>query len=55
MNIKNNINNLRETLPPECKLIAVTKTQAIEKIMEAYNAGQQIFGENKVQELHPKI
>jgi len=54
MNIKNNINNLRQGLPAECKLIAVSKTNPIEKIQEAYNAGQRIFGENKVQELTPK-
>ncbi len=54
MNIKNNINNLRQSLPAECKLIAVSKTNPIEKIQEAYDAGQRIFGENKVQELTPK-
>ena len=54
MNIKNNINNLRQNLPQSCKLIAVSKTKPIEKILEAYEAGQRIFGENKVQELAPK-
>jgi pyridoxal phosphate enzyme (YggS family) len=54
MNIKNNINNLRQGLPAECKLIVVSKTHPLEKIQEAYNAGQRIFGENKVQELTPK-
>ncbi|MBA4055149.1 MAG: YggS family pyridoxal phosphate-dependent enzyme [Marivirga sp.] len=54
MNIKNNINNLRQNLPKGCKLIAVSKTKPIEKILEAYEAGQRIFGENKVQELVPK-
>jgi hypothetical protein len=33
------------------KLVAVSKTRSNEEIMEAYNAGQRIFGENKVQEL----
>ncbi len=54
MNIKNNINNFLQTLPGTCKLIAVSKTQPVEKIEEAYQAGQRRFGENKVQELVPK-
>jgi pyridoxal phosphate enzyme (YggS family) len=54
MNIKNNINNLRQSIPPTCKLIAVSKTNPVEKIKEAYNAGQRAFGENRVQELTPK-
>ncbi|HTE29182.1 MAG TPA: YggS family pyridoxal phosphate-dependent enzyme [Chryseolinea sp.] len=54
MNIKNNITNFTQNLPAGCKLIAVTKTKPIEKILEAYNAGQRRFGENKVQELVPK-
>lgn len=54
MNIKNNITNLRQNLPQGCKLVAVSKTKPIEKILEAYDAGQRIFGENKVQELVPK-
>jgi pyridoxal phosphate enzyme (YggS family) len=54
MNIKNNLNNLRQNLPPDCKLIAVTKTKPVEKIMEAYQEGHRLFGENKVQELVPK-
>ena len=47
MNIKNNINNLLQNLPPDCKLIAVSKTKPAEKILEAYDAGQRRFGENK--------
>ncbi len=54
MNIRNNINNLRQNLPAECTLVAVSKTQPIEIIEQAYAAGQRIFGENKVQELVPK-
>ena len=54
MNIKNNINNLVQNLPAGCKLNAVSKTNPVEKIQEAYNAGQRRFGENKVQELAPK-
>ncbi len=54
MNINNNIVNVREKVPPGCRLIAVSKTQPAERIMEAYAAGQRIFGENKVQELLSK-
>lgn len=54
MNIKNNIRNFQQILPAACKLIAVSKTQPVEKIKEAYDAGQRVFGENKVQELVPK-
>jgi pyridoxal phosphate enzyme (YggS family) len=54
MNIKNNLSNLHQILPPGCKLVAVSKTQPIEAIQEAYDSGQRIFGENKVQELEAK-
>jgi pyridoxal phosphate enzyme (YggS family) len=54
MNIKNNLNNLRQNLPSGCRLIAVSKTKPVEKIMEAYLEGHRLFGENKVQELVPK-
>ncbi|HLT75367.1 MAG TPA: YggS family pyridoxal phosphate-dependent enzyme [Ohtaekwangia sp.] len=54
MNINNNINNIRQNLPPGCRLVAVSKTQPMENIMEAYKGGQRLFGENKVQELVPK-
>src|SRR3989337_1274424 len=54
MNIKNNINNLRLRIPVGCQLIAVSKTNPIEKIKEAYDVGQRVFGENRVQELTPK-
>lgn len=37
-----------------CKLVAVSKTQPIEALQEAYQAGQQIFGENKAQEMSTK-
>jgi pyridoxal phosphate enzyme (YggS family) len=55
MNIKNNINNLKQNLPASCTLVAVSKTQSPETIQEAYDAGHRIFGENKVQELLPKV
>ncbi len=54
MNIRNNIEKFTQSLPPGCHLIAVSKTQPAEKILEAYHAGQRVFGENKVQELTTK-
>lgn len=55
MDIKNNINLLqRELEDKKCKLIAVSKTQPVETIQEAYAAGQRLFGENKVKELEKK-
>jgi PLP dependent protein len=54
MNINNNINYLRQKVPAKCQLIAVSKTQPPEKILEAYACGQKVFGENKVQELVSK-
>lgn len=55
MSIKNNISLFkREIESKDCKLIAVSKTHPVEKVMEAYEAGQRIFGENKVQEMVAK-
>ncbi len=55
MTIKSNIKDLLAELPgTKAKLIAVSKTQPIEKIREAYDAGQRIFGENKAQEMVAK-
>lgn len=54
MNIKNNIETYTQSLPKGCTLIAISKTQTIEKIQEAYHAGQRAFGENKAQELSQK-
>jgi pyridoxal phosphate enzyme (YggS family) len=49
--IAENIELLRKELPDRVKLVAVSKTKPLEDIMEAYNSGQRIFGENRVQEL----
>jgi pyridoxal phosphate enzyme (YggS family) len=55
MTIKSNIKDLLTELSgTKAKLIAVSKTQPIEKIREAYDAGQRIFGENKAQEMVTK-
>lgn len=54
MDITNNLNKIKSQLPKEVTLVAVSKTKTNEAILEAYNAGQRIFGENKVQELVQK-
>jgi pyridoxal phosphate enzyme (YggS family) len=54
MDIKSNIKAINDTLTAGCKLIAVSKTQPVEKIQGAYQTGQRIFGENKAQEVQAK-
>ena len=49
-----NIPSFLETIPPGVSLVVVSKTRSPEEIMEAYNAGHRIFGENRVQELTEK-
>jgi len=51
MSIKNNLSVLLKEIPENVKLVAVSKTKPIEDILEAYNSGQKIFGENKAQEM----
>lgn len=52
--ISDNIRHIRSQLGPQTRLIAVSKTQPVSAIREAYGAGQTVFGENKVQELCDK-
>lgn len=52
--IKQNLAEILSSIPDTVTLVAVSKTKPNEDIMEAYNAGQRIFGENKVQELSSK-
>ena len=54
MTIAQQIQIIHNELPPHTRLIAVSKFHPAETIMEAYNAGQRIFGESKVQELTEK-
>lgn len=54
MSIAENIISLRKEVPAHVKIIAVTKTKPVQDILEAYNAGQRAFGENRVQELLAK-
>lgn len=55
MSVSENLNKVRSTLPTGVKLIAVSKTKPISAIIDAYNCGQRLFGENKVQELTEKF
>lgn len=54
MSIKDNLKNIKSTLPKQVTLVAVSKTKPISDVLEAYNAGQRIFGENKIQEMAAK-
>ena len=54
MSIASNINDIRIKLPEHVKLIAVSKFKPVSDLMEAYNAGQRLFGENKAQEMTAK-
>ena len=53
--IKNNLNVLRKDIPSNVKLVAVSKTKTEKELLEAYNCGQRIFGENKIQEMSSKF
>ena len=52
--ISENLKQLREELPATVKLLAVSKFQPAERLMEAYQCGQRLFGENRPQELAAK-
>ena len=54
MSIKQNLLHIKSTLPEHVTLVAVSKTKPVPDLMEAYNAGQRIFGENKIQEMADK-
>lgn len=54
MSIAANIEEFKKLLPPGVELVAVSKFHPVEKIREAYNAGQREFGESRVQELLSK-
>jgi len=54
MDIHSNIEELKKNLPSEVTLVAVSKTKSNEEIMQAYEAGQRVFGENKIQEMATK-
>ena len=52
--ISSNLNNILKKIPEKIKLVAVSKTMSVDSILEAYDCGQRIFGENRVQELCEK-
>jgi pyridoxal phosphate enzyme (YggS family) len=54
MSIANNLQTIKSQLPSNVTLVAVSKTKPVVDLMEAYNAGQRIFGENKIQEMTEK-
>jgi pyridoxal phosphate enzyme (YggS family) len=54
MSIQQKINKIKSSLPFHVTLIAVSKTKPVIDLMEAYDAGQRIFGENKIQEMTEK-
>jgi pyridoxal phosphate enzyme (YggS family) len=49
--IAENLKKLQSSIPANVRIVAVSKTKPVASIMEAYRAGQRIFGENKVQEM----
>jgi len=51
MGIQQNLADLRRTIPAHISIIVVSKKQEPGRIMDAYNSGQRLFGENKVQEI----
>ena len=54
MSIKQNLKDIKSQIPEHVTLVAVSKTKPIPDIMEAYDAGQRIFGENKIQDMVEK-
>jgi len=54
MSIAENLLSIKNNLPENVTLVAVSKTKPVADLMEAYNAGQRIFGENKIQEMTEK-
>jgi PLP dependent protein len=54
MSIAENIHKIKTSLPTNVTLVVVTKTHPVEKLMDVYQTGHRIFGENKVQEMCDK-
>ncbi len=54
MNIREKIVEIKKQIPEGVTLVAVSKTKPIEDIMQAYDEGQRVFGENKAQEMKEK-
>jgi PLP dependent protein len=54
MSIKENLLQIKLSIPKHVTLVAVSKTKPLSALMEAYQAGQRVFGENKIQEMVDK-
>lgn len=54
MTISENLKKFKKALPKDVTLVAVSKTKPVSDLMEAYHAGQRVFGENKIQEMEAK-
>ncbi|MBE16339.1 MAG: YggS family pyridoxal phosphate-dependent enzyme [Cytophagaceae bacterium] len=54
MSISDSITRFKNDLPDHVELVAVSKTKPISDLQEAYDAGQRVFGENKIQEMTQK-
>ncbi len=52
--IEKNLKEVKASLPDTITLVAVSKTKPVADLMQAYNAGQRVFGENKIQEMTEK-
>ena len=55
MTLADRLQKLKKSLPAYVTLVAVSKTKPVSDLMEAYKAGQRVFGENKVQEMVGKF
>ena len=53
--IKENLLKIKQSIPENVTLVAVSKTKPVSDLQEAYDAGQRIFGENKIQEMADKF
>ena len=53
--IKDNLHEINRKLPSDVTLVAVSKFHPVERLMEAYNAGQRVFAESRPQELAAKV
>lgn len=54
MSIKENIQSFKDKISKNVILVAVSKTKPVSDLMQAYDAGQRVFGENKIQEMEAK-
>lgn len=54
MSITSQLLEIRKSIPENVTLVAVSKTKPVSDLMQAYEAGQRIFGENKIQEMTEK-